>query len=633
MKKILTLPLALISILIFFSLSTSAVNNNIQSSIPVKLNETLSITFETKEDDDAYDQERWLCFTPDTTDYYNINIDNPYYDGSENDTCICLYDSLSSALDDDYIIYEDMETSTDHISFSAELNKNQKYYMYIEISSCLGIDNPHTMTFSVTEGKQPEGTNAQTAVPVELEERFEIFYDEETYEYYLKFSPLETGWYEINLDHFAPDETYITTYDANGEEIGFGSWDEFTNECMSCIELISNQVYYIEIHCFNDNIVVSGTVQKHNHEYKLYEIYRADEYEDGYIANECIKCKYIDEIVIPKVSISVSQTNFTYNGKKQVPIVTITDSTGKSFTEGVDFAIEYPKSSTDADEFYELTITMENDYYYVYDSIYYEISPKSIENLKIKLSKTKVPYGDYPTISISGLKSDKDFECDIWYWGLGEQKVTVYGIGNYTGEKKVSFTVYPANVTGLKVSKTTASSITLFWKEDEDYSVQYYQIYDVKKKKVIATVDCYETSYTVKKLKAGTTYDFKVRSYSKENGEKYYGEWETITGVTRPASTSLTSLKSSKAKTFTAKWDKQTSATGYQIQYSTSSKFSSYKTVKVSKNSSTSKTVSSLKSGKKYYVRIRTYKTVKINGKSKTVYSSWSKAKSITIKK
>ncbi|MGN0522603.1 MAG: metallophosphoesterase [Eubacterium sp.] len=96
-----------------------------------------------------------------------------------------------------------------------------------------------------------------------------------------------------------------------------------------------------------------------------------------------------------------------------------------------------------------------------------------------------------------------------------------------------------------------------------------------------------------------------------------------------PKGTSLSSLKAGSKK-ITVKWKKQsTQTTGYQIQYSTSSKFTNAKTVTVSKNSTTSKTISKLKAKKKYYVRIRTYKTV--NGKK--IYSSWSKAKSVTTKK
>ena len=43
--------------------------------------------------------------------------------------------------------------------------------------------------------------------------------------------------------------------------------------------------------------------------------------------------------------------------------------------------------------------------------------------------------------------------------------------------------------------------------------------------------------------------------------------------------------------------------------------------------------VTKLKSKKKYYIRIRTYKTVKVNGKSKKIYSGWSKVKAVTTKK
>lgn len=58
----------------------------------------------------------------------------------------------------------------------------------------------------------------------------------------------------------------------------------------------------------------------------------------------------------------------------------------------------------------------------------------------------------------------------------------------------------------------------------------------------------------------------------------------------------------------------------------------SAKTATVSKNSTTSQKISSLKSGTKYYVRIRTYKTVKVDGKSVKLYSSWSAIKSVKVK-
>ena len=91
-----------------------------------------------------------------------------------------------------------------------------------------------------------------------------------------------------------------------------------------------------------------------------------------------------------------------------------------------------------------------------------------------------------------------------------------------------------------------------------------------------------------------------------------------------------------KKKGFALKWKKQAvQTTGYEIVYSANKKFTkkTTKTAVIGKNKTVSKTVSKLKAGKKYYVRIRTYKTIKLNGKSKKLYSSWSKIKTVTTYK
>ena len=96
----------------------------------------------------------------------------------------------------------------------------------------------------------------------------------------------------------------------------------------------------------------------------------------------------------------------------------------------------------------------------------------------------------------------------------------------------------------------------------------------------------------------------------------------------RPKSTSISKLSAGKKK-IKVKWKKASGLSGYQVQYSTSSKFKSgNKTVSVSSGNTTSKTLTKLKAKKKYYVRIRTYKV--IDGKK--VYSSWSKTKTIKTK-
>ena len=137
--------------------------------------------------------------------------------------------------------------------------------------------------------------------------------------------------------------------------------------------------------------------------------------------------------------------------------------------------------------------------------------------------------------------------------------------------------------------------------------------------------------------------DYTV-SYAK--GRKYVGKYavkitfkgkysgtKTLYFTIKPKATSISSLKAGSKK-FTVKWKKQaTQTTGYQVQYSASSKFSKAKTVTVGKNTTVSKKISKLSGKKKYYVRVRTYKTVKINGKSIRIYSGWSKAKAVTTKK
>lgn len=117
--------------------------------------------------------------------------------------------------------------------------------------------------------------------------------------------------------------------------------------------------------------------------------------------------------------------------------------------------------------------------------------------------------------------------------------------------------------------------------------------------------------------KAGREYDKCTTCGSQKNGK-------TIKALT-PQKTALKKLKSGK-KAFTVSWTKK-AYSGYQIRYSlkSSMKSATYKSVSVSK---TSFKVKKLKRRKKYYVQIRTYKTVD----GKKCYSAWSSAKKVKTK-
>lgn len=88
-------------------------------------------------------------------------------------------------------------------------------------------------------------------------------------------------------------------------------------------------------------------------------------------------------------------------------------------------------------------------------------------------------------------------------------------------------------------------------------------------------------------------------------------------------------------KSFKVTWKKVSGVSGYQVQYSTSKKFTkkTTKTITCKGNKKFTKIIKKLKGKKKYYVRVRTYKTVKVNGKSVRIYSGWSKVKAVTTKK
>ena len=128
----------------------------------------------------------------------------------------------------------------------------------------------------------------------------------------------------------------------------------------------------------------------------------------------------------------------------------------------------------------------------------------------------------------------------------------------------------------------------------------------------------------------GTPATFKAAG--KTDGKKCSVCGKVLTAqktIPKLGSPSLSKVTAGK-KQFKATWKSISSIDGYQIQYSTSSSFKSgNKTVTVSGYKSTSKTVTKLTAKKKYYVRIRGYKT--ISGKKQ--YSAWSKSKTVTTKK
>ena len=196
------------------------------------------------------------------------------------------------------------------------------------------------------------------------------------------------------------------------------------------------------------------------------------------------------------------------------------------------------------------------------------------------------------------------------------------------------FVIIPKKMTSLSLADSGrgTDSLTVKWSQAPG-SVTGYKLerYKDGKWSVFKTLSASTTSCKVTSLSPSTQYKLRIRSYKNIGKTTYYGAYSnTYSNATKPKTPSASSI-STKSKSITFKW-KKVSCSGYEIQYSLSSSMSK-PTTKTASASSTSKTISKLKKGKKYYFRVRAYKTyTDSSGKQCKCYSAWSSKKNIKCK-
>ncbi len=196
----------------------------------------------------------------------------------------------------------------------------------------------------------------------------------------------------------------------------------------------------------------------------------------------------------------------------------------------------------------------------------------------------------------------------------------------YTYDFSLNFTASVPCVNNLKVSSRSTSSITLLWNKSSSVTGYQVQRKSGSSYKTVATVT--SNKATIKELKAGTVYSFRVRSYKKYNGKTYYSNWTDITAPTTPATVSLLTPTTNTKHAVTAKWKSVAAGTGYQVQFSTSKTFASSVTKKTVKGKDKGSVSITGKKGKTYYIRVRAYVTC--NGTN--YYGAWSKTTSVKCK-
>ena len=185
--------------------------------------------------------------------------------------------------------------------------------------------------------------------------------------------------------------------------------------------------------------------------------------------------------------------------------------------------------------------------------------------------------------------------------------------GNATQQKKKQ-TIKAKNITKTYSTKTFAIGAKSSCGAKLTYKVADKKIAAISKTGKIKLKSYGQTKITIKAAAKG----------------KYKAATKTITLTVKPVKNRITSLKSTKAKTFEVKWKKDKKASGYIVQYSMDKKFKkNVKKVVVTKNKTTTKKITKLKPGKKYYVRVCSYK----NSRGKRVQGAYSKVKTVTVRK
>ena len=233
------------------------------------------------------------------------------------------------------------------------------------------------------------------------------------------------------------------------------------------------------------------------------------------------------------------------------------------------------------------------------------------------------------------MKADKDSYCDgqdkAWAdldTELGEAVDALKDEVIYSGTVKECTSHLTAAMKA--VTKKNYETITTPASTSKDGSivVKCSNCGDVKSTTTIVASN-YTVSYSNSNSKKPGTYTATV----KFNGKNYTGT-KKLTYKINAKAPAKTTVKLSKAKktSLKASWSKVANATSYEVQYGTSKSFKGAKTVKVSSKSS-SKVLTKLKKNKKYYVRVRAVRTVKVDNKNTTLRASWSSAKNLKTKK
>lgn len=332
--------------------------------------------------------------------------------------------------------------------------------------------------------------------------------------------------------------------------------------------------------------------------------------------------------------ISISEQNYVYDGTPKTPAVSVYYN-GILLSENVDYSLKF--SDFVSAGTVKVTVTGMNSYN---GSVTKEYTIKPItfnsKNLSVTFDKTSLVYYNsavHPVmyVSFNGQLLLQDVDYKVTYSknnAPGRATVKITGIGNFAGSVSKTFIISPQKVNSVSIAKNSATTATVSWGKVDKVSGYEILKYDANKNSFVHAVyaSADSTSYKFTKLQNSALHSYVVKAYKTIDGDKYFGEQSDAVSVfIKPAKAQLTSV-TMKNSTLNVEW-KKLDCTGYEIIYTTDSKFKKgLKTVKIKNSNKTKKAIKKLKKGKKYYVKVRAYAVYngkKLYGSKSTMLSSY----------
>lgn len=261
---------------------------------------------------------------------------------------------------------------------------------------------------------------------------------------------------------------------------------------------------------------------------------KATESTHSYSNGICVRCGIGNSITSAVVSAISSQA---YGAKALTPAVTVKFGTNM-LKNGTDYTVTY-KNNTKLGTA-SATVTGIGIYRGTVTKTF-QIVRKSVSKLTISAIKDRTYTGktQKPSVTIrnNGVKLTKNRDYTVSYSknkSIGQAVITIKGKGNYTGTKKIYFTIVPKTPTLSRVKSSSRGKLTASWKRVSGvsgYQIQYSLKSNFSGVKSV-TAGSSASSKTISKLAKGKVYYVRVRSYKKVSGKKYYSAWSKTKKVT-----------------------------------------------------------------------------------------------------